>query len=75
MLKEVNTQRSSPWHETPGAATRGVSGLKWESEMCGGQKHGTRHTTDDSMDVTDLEGLSGLFLFSNFLCPCETGFL
>lgn len=61
MVKEVKAQRSTPLHETPGAARRGVSDLKWDSEKCGGQKHGTGQAAADSMDVTDI--LDSVFKF------------
>lgn len=65
MLKAVKAQKSTLWNETPSAASRGPSSSKREPAKCGGQKYGARQTIDDSMDVTDLEELPGLFQISS----------
>lgn len=80
MLKAVEAQRSTLRKETPSAASRGPLSSEREPEKYGGQKYGTRQTTSDSMDITDLEELPGLFqissvpvkldFFNKFLSDC-----
>lgn len=65
MLKAVKAQRGTLWDETPSAVSRGPSCSKREPEKCGGQKHGARQRAADTMDVTDLEELPGLFQISS----------